>query len=223
VSDDAVTYQFLICRSSTLPRDAGLRNQNRTPSFGGSAYFILSDGREASSSVKLSFSDANDASHSVEDASVAPVPETPPPSQWEVPDADEKMLDLARNEFRIRFSPQSWGGKIAAAQVLSAQRLTSLESSNATPGADYCIWLPGASSVRSLLSSESGDSVVYSLVPHDQDSQTSTSITFEINSRAGEHLGTMKCVFPHVSSANSVAFGRWTSVVGDLLKFEIRP
>src|SRR5215475_7071588 len=62
VSDDAVTYQFLICRSSTLPRNTGLRNQNRTPAFGASAYFILSDDREASSSVKLSFNDASDAS-----------------------------------------------------------------------------------------------------------------------------------------------------------------
>jgi hypothetical protein len=224
VSDDAVTYQFLICRSSTVPRDIGLRNLNRTPAFGASAYFILSDGREASSSVKLSFGDANDSSHPVEDASVPATPETPAPAQWEVPDADEKLLDLVRNEFRVRFSPQSWNSKIGAAQVLAAQRMTSLESSNATPGADYCLWLPGAPAVRSLLSNEPADgSVVYSLAPHDQDSQSSTTITFNFATPSGEHLGTLKCVFPHVASAMSVGYGRWTSVVGDLLKFEIRP
>src|ERR1051326_6307606 len=68
VNDAAVTYQFLVCRSTTWPREA-LRYENRTRPFGASAFFILSDGREASSSVKLTFNDANDASHVVEDAS----------------------------------------------------------------------------------------------------------------------------------------------------------
>jgi len=49
-----VTFQFLICQTWTLPSDAGARKQSK-PSFGSSAYFILSDGKEASTSVKLSF------------------------------------------------------------------------------------------------------------------------------------------------------------------------
>src|SRR5215471_18615284 len=52
VTAEAVTYQFLICRTTTLPRIPAQRSQSRTV-FGASAYFILSDGKEASSSVKL--------------------------------------------------------------------------------------------------------------------------------------------------------------------------
>jgi hypothetical protein len=222
VSDDAVTYQFLICRSSTVPRNTTLRNENRTPAFGASAYLILSDGREASSSVKLSFNDVTDTSHPVEDASVPEVQAPPAPRQWEVPDSDEKILDLGRDEFRLRFSPELWLSKINTAGVLAGQRLTSLESSNATPGADYCMWLPGDPSVRSILTVED-ESIFYSMIGHDQDSQSSTFISFEINKRSGTHLGSLKCIFPHTPSASGVAFGRWTSIVGDLLKLEIRP
>lgn len=56
VSSSDVTYRFLICRANTLP--LGLRKNERwEPSFGASAYFILSDGMEAHASVKLSFDD----------------------------------------------------------------------------------------------------------------------------------------------------------------------
>src|SRR6185295_11172724 len=49
-----ITYRFLICRTSTADRNPPARNQQRTPSgFGSSAYFILSDGTEASASVTL--------------------------------------------------------------------------------------------------------------------------------------------------------------------------
>jgi hypothetical protein len=218
VSDEAVTYQFLICRSSTIGRDQ--RSYGQAPAFGASAYFILSDGREATSSVKLSF--GNDDAHGIKDASVPDAPEPDAPAKWETPDSDEKMVDLARYEFRLRFSPQAWSNRIGSAQVLAGQRLNSLEASNATPGADYCMWLPGASSVRTLFSMDD-DSLVYTLTPRDQDNQTATSLTFDVNTRSGTHLGTLKCVFPHVTSATSVAYGRWTAVVGDLLKLEIRP
>jgi len=220
VSDAAVTYQFLICRSTTVPRDHGMREQSGQPAFGASAYLILSDGREASSSVKLSFGD--DSGKTIEDASVPATVESEPPAAWEKPESDEKIVDLVRNEFRIRFAAEAWNSKVGSAQVLSAQHMTSLESSDATPGADYCIWLPG-SAVRTLLSEAPDNGVVFALNVHDQDSQSSTSMTFEFNTRTGTHLGSLKCVFPHATSATSVAFNRWTSTVGSLLTFEIRP
>src|SRR5215510_5193060 len=67
VTAENVTYQFLICRTTTLPRIPAQRSQSHIP-FGASAYFILSDGKEGSSSVKLSFNDADNAKHIVEDA-----------------------------------------------------------------------------------------------------------------------------------------------------------
>src|SRR5206468_6352600 len=65
---DNVTYEFLICRTTSLPRNPAERNQSR-PAFGASAYFILSDGKEASSSVKLMFGDSGGPRQPGEDAS----------------------------------------------------------------------------------------------------------------------------------------------------------
>ena len=129
---------------------------------------------------------------------------------------------MRRYQFRLLFNPQPWSNKLAAAQVVSGQRLISLESSSATPGADYCLWLPGASAVRTLPSMDP-ESLMYTFTVHDQDSQSPTSMTFDVNMASGTHLGTLKCSFPRANSATSVSIGRWTAIVGDLLKFEIRP
>jgi hypothetical protein len=58
VSSKDVTYRFLICRVATIPmRRLTSIHQGWEPSFGSSAYFILSDGMEAKSSVKFIFGD----------------------------------------------------------------------------------------------------------------------------------------------------------------------
>jgi hypothetical protein len=58
VSSKDVTYRFLICRVATIPmRRLTSIHQEWDPSFGSSAFFILSDGMEAKSSVKFSFGD----------------------------------------------------------------------------------------------------------------------------------------------------------------------
>jgi hypothetical protein len=58
VSSKDVTYRFLICRVATIPvRRLTSIHQKWEPSFGSSAYFILSDGMEAKSSVKFTFGD----------------------------------------------------------------------------------------------------------------------------------------------------------------------
>lgn len=53
VSSKDVTYRFLICRTATIPRGQSSRNQKWEPSFGSSAFFILSDGMETHTSVKV--------------------------------------------------------------------------------------------------------------------------------------------------------------------------
>jgi hypothetical protein len=226
---DNVTYQFLICRTTTLPRDPAGRSQSRV-AFGSSAYFILSDGKEASSSVKLTFNDAGEAKHTVEDASVPNPPDgssaldAHESEAWEAPDSDEKILDVLRNEFRIRFAPQTWTGRIGAAEVLSGKKLSSLASATPASGADYCVWLPGAlSSVNNLLANHPDEPITYGVTAHDQDGQSSTSIVFDMRTPAGIHLGTLQCVFPRASSAASIAFSRWASIAGDHLTLEMRP
>jgi len=229
VTADNVTYQFLICRTTTLPRIPAQRSQSRI-AFGASAYFILSDGKEASSSVKLTFDDADNAKHIVEDAGATTLVSDldsrhgPDSSAWEAPDSDEKLLDITRDEFRIRFSPQSWTGRIGAIQVLSAKRMSSVESPSPAPGVDYCIWSPGGTAAAEhLLAPNSSERVTYTLTPHDQDARSPTSIIFTFNALAGGHLGRLECVFPRASSAAGIAFDRWVSIVGNHLALEVRP
>jgi hypothetical protein len=218
-----VTYQFLICRTTTLPRNTLERNGARA-AFGASAYFILSDGKEASSSVKLSY-DSDDSKQAIEDAGVTP-PEadsTGAPSvvQWEVPDPEEKIVDVVRDEFRLGFAPQSWTGRVGAAQVLTGKRMSALESAKPAEGADYCVWLPATASAAPRVLSN--DPIVYGITTHNQDGQSATSIDFVINTPDGTHLGTLQCMFPRASSAASIDFQRWLSIVGDHLLLEVKP
>jgi hypothetical protein len=53
-----VTYQFLICRNAVIPVES---HQEKNRTFGAVAYTILSDGKEASSSVKLTFDKPDDS------------------------------------------------------------------------------------------------------------------------------------------------------------------
>jgi hypothetical protein len=166
--------------------------------------------------VKLSFTDADDTQHKVEDASIK-VAETPAtPEKWEVPDADEKILDVARDEFRISFNAQTWAGRKSAAAVVSGQQLVSLASFTPVAGADYCVWLPGPAS-------SAAGPAAYSVSAHDRDAQSATSITFQITTVSDERVGALQCFFPRASTAVSVAFDRWTSLVGPHLALEVRP
>jgi hypothetical protein len=56
VASKDVTYRFMICRVGTVPQRLA-KNQKWEPSFGSSAFFILSDGTEAKTSVNLTFGD----------------------------------------------------------------------------------------------------------------------------------------------------------------------
>ena len=209
-----VTYQFLICRTSTVSSNLTLRSLGRS-AFGSSAYFILSDGKEASSSVKLSSGDSEVA------GGVVVEPNAPEPSRWEVPDSDEKVLNVARDEFRMVFPRQSWTGRIGGAQVLFSKRISTLTAAKPPDGADYCIWLPGASSLASRALSE--EPIGYSITAHDQDGQSSTSISFGMNTADGSHIGTLQCNFPRLTSASNVDMLRWTLIVGEYLSLEVKP
>jgi hypothetical protein len=215
VTAENVTYQFLLCRTSTLPRNPVERSRARA-AFGGSAYFILSDGKEASSSVRLSFDDADNTKRTIEDVSIPPsIDDSRVPTAWESPDADEKVLDVVRDEFRIRFTPDTWKARVGSLQVLTGKNIGSVDTMKPVAGADYCIWLPG--------SSMPADGVGYNVVPHDQDGQTPTSITFKMTTPSGANAGSLQCIFPRITSAANVAFSRWASIVGPHLTFEIKP
>ncbi len=77
VSSKDVTYRFLICRVATVPRGNPGRNQRWQPAFGASAFFILSDGMEAQTSVNLSFGSGTQPGEKVEPAAAPTAPERP--------------------------------------------------------------------------------------------------------------------------------------------------
>jgi hypothetical protein len=59
VAED-LTYRFLICRTSLFPRNTPRSGGNGRIPYGLSAFSILSDGQEASSSVSLTFGNSAD-------------------------------------------------------------------------------------------------------------------------------------------------------------------
>jgi hypothetical protein len=76
VSSKDVTYRFMICRVNTIPQHVS-RNQRWEPSFGSSAFFILSDGTEAQTSVHLSFGDGTSKEEKPEDTTPSTNPARP--------------------------------------------------------------------------------------------------------------------------------------------------
>jgi hypothetical protein len=75
VSSTDVTFRFLICRVSLAPQKMR-RNETWEPTFGSSAFFILSDGTEAQSSVHMTFGDGANSGDKPEEA--APESKAPP-------------------------------------------------------------------------------------------------------------------------------------------------
>jgi hypothetical protein len=59
LNDPELTYRFLLCRARIVNRDENIQRQveRRGQATGSAAYYILSDGKEATSQVKLKFGD----------------------------------------------------------------------------------------------------------------------------------------------------------------------
>jgi hypothetical protein len=233
VKSNDVTYRFLICRTSTVARNPAVRNQNRDLSFGASAYFILSDGMEAQTSVNLSFGDAGPPVDKAQAAAPpAPSPTRPylkreetvkPVGTWQMPDVRAKVVDVGKKEFRLRFSSQTWTGKIGTPEVLSDQKISSPQAAKVPEGADYCDWHPVAADLVGRLPANEPDAdISYTMEAFDKNSLAAASIVFYLKTHDGIRLGTLQCFFPHAESATSIDFNRWVSVVGGHLMLEIR-
>ncbi|MBZ5498459.1 MAG: hypothetical protein LAP85_18830 [Acidobacteriia bacterium] len=233
VKSDDLTYRFLICRTATVPRNPAVRNQKRELSFGASAYFILSDGMEAQTSVHLSFGDAGRRTDSSQDT----VPSDPSRARpvlirkgaitgrgsWQVPDVHSKFADVGNNEFRLRFNSQTWTGKIRSSEILADQKLSSPQSAKLQQGEDYCTWHPAAADlVDLLLASEPDANVSYSAEGFDRNSLEAASIVIYLKTHEGSRIGTLQCFFPHTESASKIDFDRWVSIVGGHLTLEIK-
>ena len=223
VSSRDITYRFMICRTTTAGRTpTSARGPTRSPSDGSSAYFILSDGSEAHSRVTLDFGDGVLPS-------TAAVPDVPAEPQgvigWQAPTYKSQIVDVGRSEFRIRFNPQVWMDRIGSTQVVSNQRIASLQSAKPAEGADYCVWSPGDPAMMSRLMADEPDTdVSFSVLGVNKGGgQPSSSITFTMKTHTGARLGSLQCFFPRTDTADVVGYDRWSSIVGGQLKLEIRP
>jgi len=244
VRADDVTFQFIICQTWTLPRAAAERRQSR-PTFGSLAYFILSDGREASTTVKLVFGGGTGAEGdgaAVTEPRIVDVPAVGAPRSrevedvdprgdertlvavWQSPDPASRLIDTARREFRMRFSPQTWTGRVGAAQVLSDQKISPLLAARPPANADYCVWQPASAALAArLLGNDPDMDVDFSARFENGDRLSAASVVFEMKTFTGSRLGALQCFFPRTESAETVNFDRWVAVVGAHLTIEERP
>ena len=140
-----------------------------------------------------------------------------------MPDVRSKVVDVGKSEFRLRFSSQTWTGKIGSPEILSDQKMSSSLSAKLPESADYCAWRPAAANLGDrLLANEPDADISYSVEAFNKTSQTPASIVFDMKTHTGIRLGTLQCVFPHAESAANIDFDRWVSIVGGHLTLEIR-
>jgi hypothetical protein len=225
VTGNDVTFQFLICETATLPRNMP-RGSEADQSFGTYAYFILSDGKEASTSMKLSFGTPGNE----DNAPAAPEPDTVAVTVkddarglpqglegWQIPGVATKLAEVDKTEFRIRFSPQTWANRIGVAQVLADQKMSIFDPAKPPAGVDYCAWRPASASVAPrVLGNEPDVDVAYSLTA------TDASISFDMKTHIGTRVGALQCFFPG-AEIGAISFDRWVAVVGAHLTIEARP
>jgi hypothetical protein len=231
VAADDVTYQFLICRANLLPRNAagGIRSQN--PSFGSSAYSILSDGKEASSSVKLSFGDNTDPNieppvppaRSTTGSRSAPAPDEPPAvvadRLWKRAPASSKLSSVGEGEFRLRFNQGTWKGRIGQAQWIADGAV----AAGAAPSArnkDYCSWRARSTAeAPQLLDASKADSIIFSLGFRKE--AQGTSATFEMQAESGASLGSLQCSFSKTQTPSDITVAMWESIVGQAVELQV--
>jgi hypothetical protein len=190
---------------------------------------------EAQTSVHLTYGDPGrgaGAGSQAAAASPAPSPERPVLKRtgavkgmgsWQTPDVSSKIVDLGKDEFRLRFSPQTWAGKIGSSEVLADQKMLSPQSAKLPQGTDYCAWHPAAADlVDRLLANQPEAGVSYSVEGFDKNSVEAASIVFYLRTHAGNRIGTLQCFFPRAESAANIDFDRWVSIVGGHLTLETR-
>src|SRR5205085_12543952 len=115
LSDADLTYRFLLCRNRVVNRDTRTREQGGRPSARSAAYYILSDGKEASSTVKLNFGEGTDsqprrteAEPSPFDADRTPQPPKTAEPAWQAAPSDARLSALGDAEFRLKFNAETW-------------------------------------------------------------------------------------------------------------------
>jgi hypothetical protein len=223
ISDADLTYRFLLCRTAFVNLNA-TKSKERIPDSPGSwAYYIFSDGREASSTVNLSF----------ENAPAAPVtaaPERDLSSQardadevWDAVPPQSTLLDIGNREFRLRFDPATWTGRIGKPQLIEGRTVSALTAGSAPLRTQAnCIWRPvSASQADRLLAKAPGVETLYTLGFQKQAS-SGISVSFDMENSDSGRIGSLQCYFPKTQTPADVTVGQWNSIVGSNIVIETR-
>ena len=229
ISDTELTYRFLLCRTRITDRDArDTRDarQSSRPSLGSAAYYILSDGKEASSSVKLSF--GGDVDSTPEPPAPTAQPHAPEPdivpakTTWTPAASQARLVDVGKGQFRLRFNSHTWSGRIEKPQLLTAEMLLDSAASKPTPNKAYCAWRPASQSLaKQLLEKPDDGTAIYSL-EFKKDRPSVISALFDVQNENGRALGVLQCDFPQSQTPADVTVSRWISVVGKHIELEVR-
>ena len=237
LSDADLTYRFLLCRSRVVNQDNRYQEQTARSSLGSSAYYILSDGKEASSTVQLDFGDNRDSTASDagsgsnskpysdkgEDQQRVPPVAKPPENAWQPAPADARLTTIADDEFRVRFNPQTWAGRIDKPQMVAGGSLSALVATSLPArNKEYCLWRPGLpAQANQLLGAAASEAFSYSL-GFRKDLQSAMSSIFEIQADIGVVAGTLQCFFPQSQTPADLTIGRWISIVGKQIELDVR-
>jgi len=191
-----VTYRFLLCRTSIVPRNQSLRSASEDK-IGKFAYALLTDGREARARVALHFETDETSNKTI--AGTA------------------KIIDLSVKDFTLRFPSAIWDTRIESTTILARGAFRNAEPA-AAAGEDYCEWKP-QSPATAMLVNDTDRSLKFILSISDVNAPGSAS--FEARTSANVRLGKLRCYFPTDSIVN-VDLSRLFAVVGEHIAVEQR-
>jgi hypothetical protein len=229
LSDADLTYRFLLCRNRVVNRDPRIQGQGGRPSAGSAAYYILSDGKEASSTVKLRFGDDTDsrsggaeAASKDSDAEKTPQPPKTAEVSWHAAPSDAGLTVIGDAEFKLKFNAETWKGRIDTPQLLMDGSLSKFAGASVPARSkEYCVWRPGLPAQVHQLLDARNESFNYSL-GFRKDLQSAISSIFEIQSDNGITVGTLQCFFPQSQTPADITLARWVSTVGKSVELDVR-
>jgi hypothetical protein len=234
INDADLTYRFLLCRTTLVNLNAANSKERTSDSPNSRAYYIFSDGREASSSVNLSFENAPPAPTTEKAERDVPVP-TPVPVPAPVParSADEawvpvppqsKLVDVGNNEFRLRFDLATWTGRIGKPQLIENRTVSAFTAGSApTRPPGNCVWRPVSAIQAERLLNKLPDGETLFTLGFQKRSSSGISVSFDIDSSGNGPVGNLQCYLPQSQTPTDVTVGHWSSIVGSNIVIEARP
>src|SRR5262245_48195496 len=222
INDADLTYRFLLCRTFLVNLNAANSKERIPDSPNGRAYYIFSDGREASSSVNLLFENAPAVPRTATpEQDLSPAVRTPD-EIWEAVPPQSRLVDVGNSEFRLRFDPTTWTGRIEKPQLIESRTVSALTTgSTQLRKQRNCVWQPAsATQANRLLARVPGLETLYTLAFQKQAS-SGMSVSFDIEGSSGR-IGSVQCYFPQSQTPADVTVDQWNAIVGSSIVIEAR-